>query len=107
MNPGMDGTRVPLSYRLSSEEVVELDLSHPVRMEGWREFCDTHIDQFVHPGTRYVCAAGLRSFHIDPYGHLGICVLSREPKYNLRVGTFDEGWEVLGETRGFAGSQTQ
>ncbi|NWG75870.1 MAG: SPASM domain-containing protein, partial [Rubrivivax sp.] len=41
----------------------------------------------------YFCGAGLVSFHIDPYGELSLCMLARQPSYNLRQGTFQEGWQ--------------
>ncbi|MDF1512973.1 MAG: radical SAM protein [Anaerolineae bacterium] len=106
VNAGMDGTHVPLTYRLSPGEIVNLDIAHPERMTEWRAFYDQHMPGFEHPGTRYVCAAGVRTFHIDPYGQLGVCVLAREPAFNLRVGTFTEGWKILGEIR-FAPANSQ
>ena len=41
----------------------------------------------------YKCGAAINTFHIDPYGQLYPCLLSRAQGYNLREGNFIEGWE--------------
>jgi radical SAM protein with 4Fe4S-binding SPASM domain len=40
----------------------------------------------------YQCSAGVMSFHIDPYGKLSLCLMDREQQYDLRLGSFHEGW---------------
>ena len=41
------------------------------------------------------CTAFNRSFHINPYGQMTFCSFIKDPslKYNLRQGSFTEGWE--------------
>jgi radical SAM protein with 4Fe4S-binding SPASM domain len=100
MNAAVDGSHDPLKYRLSPQEVVAFDQADPQRMEGWKEFCDRFIGVEPDPRYRYVCGAGINTFHVDPYGRLSVCMISREPQYDLRRGTFREGWhEALRETR--------
>jgi radical SAM protein with 4Fe4S-binding SPASM domain len=100
MNAGLEGEQIPIAYRLSPEEVVEFDRTDAVRMEEWRTFCEQHVGVEPDPRYRYVCGAGLNTFHIDPYGRLSVCMISREPQYDLREGTFKEGWrDALRETR--------
>ena len=41
----------------------------------------------------YSCGAGVNHFHIDPYGNLGVCIIARQQQYNLRAGSFKQGWE--------------
>ncbi|MFH0812089.1 MAG: SPASM domain-containing protein, partial [Pseudomonadota bacterium] len=36
--------------------------------------------------------AGLNSFHIDPYGKMSVCTMSRYPDYDLRHGSFQDGY---------------
>ncbi len=95
INPCLDCSQNPLAVRLSPEEVVELDLKDPKRVKEWRRFAEK-FNGPVHPpghfGELYHCGGGGNSFAIDPYGGLGICVLSRNG-YNLREGTFRDGWE--------------
>jgi radical SAM protein with 4Fe4S-binding SPASM domain len=47
----------------------------------------THFD------TVYSCGGGLKSFAIDPYGHMSICVLSHQDTYDIRTGGAREGWD--------------
>lgn len=94
INAGAGGDRTPLAYRLSPEEIVQFDLSHPQRMEAWHTFAEHFVP--THTPQRspylYTCGAGTNTFHIDPYGKLSVCIVSREPEYDLRQGSFYEGW---------------
>jgi radical SAM protein with 4Fe4S-binding SPASM domain len=82
--------------RLSPEMVVKLkepDLSY------WDWFRDDHS-----PGCRngraekhlfYSCISNGNSFYIDPYGKMTFCFLVKDPAflYDLKQGSFKEGWE--------------
>ncbi|HYX72172.1 MAG TPA: SPASM domain-containing protein, partial [Nitrososphaera sp.] len=53
-----------------------------------------HSDEIYH------CGGGLNSFAIDPQGRMSICVLSHFDSYDLRQGSFSEGWnDFLNKTR--------
>lgn len=91
----IDGGGGCIQYRLPPEEVVRLDESDPRRMEAWQEFLDFVRERSVNPETLYQCGAGLSAYHIDPFGQLSICMMSRQHQYDLREGTFREGWEVF------------
>lgn len=41
----------------------------------------------------YSCGAGRVGFHIDAFGKLSLCMTARNPSYDLRKGSFKEGWE--------------
>ena len=41
----------------------------------------------------YHCGGGVQSFAINPYGGMSICTLSQHDVYDLRTGSFREGWE--------------
>jgi radical SAM protein with 4Fe4S-binding SPASM domain len=100
INAGLNGSGSPTDLRISPEEVVELDLADEDRLAGWRSFAEQYQD--VQPDNRYlyVCGAGLQSFHIDPYGQLSVCMMARRQQYDLRRGTFREGWnDFLAEVR--------
>jgi radical SAM protein with 4Fe4S-binding SPASM domain len=91
LNPRLDGSQGPCKLRISPQEVLELDLADEKRAKGWEEFCE----KFPHPMTSdllYTCSAGRTSFHIDPYGNLNICIISRSSSYNLCQGSFKKGW---------------
>jgi radical SAM protein with 4Fe4S-binding SPASM domain len=95
INPRLDGSPAPLALRLPPEEVVALDAGDRRRMAEWKRFAG----QFVGPlpagcqDKAYQCGGGLSSFAIDPYGKLGPCLLARDDVYDLRRGSFVEGWE--------------
>ncbi len=96
INPCIDCSQRPLAVRLSPEEVVEFDVKDPKRMAEWRRFAEKfngpihppeHLDELYH------CGGGINSFAIDPYGVLRVCVLSCGGAYDLRKGSFRDGWE--------------
>lgn len=92
LNVRLDGDRKPATFRISAEEVVALDLADEKRGKSWREFCDKFWGPPVHPEYLYHCGAGVGTFHVDSYGQLSVCMMSRLPSYHLRQGTFREGW---------------
>jgi radical SAM protein with 4Fe4S-binding SPASM domain len=96
INPRIDCSRSPLDVRLSPENVVELDLRDPRRVAEYQKFA-SRFNGPVHSGDRseelYHCGGGISSFAIDPFGKLSICVLSHFDTYDLRNGSFHEGWQ--------------
>jgi radical SAM protein with 4Fe4S-binding SPASM domain len=100
MNAGLEGSRAPIAFRLSPEEVVQFDLADAKRLAEWQQFWERSLGVRADDRYLYVCGAGLRSFHIDPYGKLSVCLISRVPDYDLRQGSFREGWcEFLPQVR--------
>ncbi len=96
INPRCDGSQGPLDVRLTPAEVVELDLKDPERITEWNEFCDQfygHHHSRVQTDLLWKCGGGQYSFAIDPYGMLRMCILSFSETYDLRRGSFQEGWE--------------
>jgi radical SAM protein with 4Fe4S-binding SPASM domain len=92
INASMDGSGAPKSLRLEPKEVVELDLKDNGRMERWREFCQKFLGPPVDTDHLYTCGAGRSSFHIDPFGQLSVCMMVRQSSYDLRSGSFRDGW---------------
>ncbi len=100
MNPRVDCSQSPLEVRLSPEEVVELDLQDPRRIEDWRGFAERFVQPAHNAEEVYSCGGGIGSFAIDPYGKMSICVLSTQENYDLRTGTVQDGWQgFLGRVR--------
>ena len=96
VNPRIDCSQSPLGVRLSPEEVVALDLHWPKIAAEHRE----NAKRDLQPGltapqtdTVYSCGGGVNSFALNPYGHMSICVLSQQEKYDIRSGSVREGWE--------------
>jgi radical SAM protein with 4Fe4S-binding SPASM domain len=96
INPCIDCSKKPLAVRLSPEEVVAFDVRDPKRMAEWRRFAEK-FNGPAHPPERldelYHCGGGMNSFAIDPCGKLRICVLSCKDAYDIRKGSFRDGWE--------------
>ena len=94
LNPRIDCSQAPLEVRLSPEEAVALDLNWPKMASEYRQLLERSI---VRPAesskTVYVCGGGVKSFAIDPYGHMSICVISHRETYDIRQGSVREGWE--------------
>ena len=96
LNPRYDCSQSPLEVRLTPAEVVELDLQDPDRIAEWQRFCEKFNGRL--PATEsdkmlWRCGGGQNSFAIDPYGMLRMCILSFGNTYDLRRGSFQEGWE--------------
>jgi radical SAM protein with 4Fe4S-binding SPASM domain len=94
MNPRIDCSQAPLNVRLSPEDVVALDMYWSEVAEGHRKVLASEIGKAPAPfNTVYSCGGGLKSFAIDPYGHMSICVISHQDTYDIREGGARAGWE--------------
>src|SRR5438876_2958106 len=96
INARIDCSQSPLAVRLTPEEIVELDLHDPERADEWRMLYK-NTSSFA-PSAKeseqvYICGGGINSFAVDPEGKMTICVLSHRDTYDLRAGSFREGWE--------------
>jgi radical SAM protein with 4Fe4S-binding SPASM domain len=92
LNLRLDGQPGPQVQRLTPEEVVAFDRADPKRVEGWQQLRELYAKHPLPDERLFTCAAGLASFHIDPYGRLSPCVIARTPSYDLRAGSFTDGW---------------
>lgn len=95
MSPRIDCSQSPLAVRLQPWEIVKMDLDDPHRVAEWKRFAarfhgppqtPTPNDELYH------CGGGVNAFAIDPEGKMTICVLSHVDAYDLRRGSFSEGW---------------
>jgi radical SAM protein with 4Fe4S-binding SPASM domain len=93
LNCGLDGNVTPLDYRLSPEDILDLDRQDENRMRSWMELVRDFPGQDAGHNRIYQCGAGISTFHIDSTGKFSVCMLSREENFDLRTGTFHDGWE--------------
>jgi MoaA/NifB/PqqE/SkfB family radical SAM enzyme len=83
MRPTLDGSDAPGRWALSDEELQEINRQDP---ELWDETCRKQAKPAA------LCESGKRSFHIDAYGRLQLCSGNRRQSYDLRQGSFKEGF---------------
>lgn len=93
MSPRVDCSQSPLAVRLRPEEVVELDLADPTRVAEWRRIAAQFNGPAPVADEIYSCGGGVNSFAVDPEGKMSICVLSHFDTFDLRRGSFRQGWE--------------
>src|SRR3989442_4297175 len=96
INARIDCSQSPLAVRLRPEEVVELDLQDPERAGEWKQLYANSSRPMLPPERNeevYHCCGGISSFAVDPEGKMTICVLSHRDTYDLRTGSFREGWD--------------
>jgi MoaA/NifB/PqqE/SkfB family radical SAM enzyme len=110
LTPRLDGGKQNQAVMLPAEESAALDTSHSERAAEWRLLIEKDREArqrlargeiaYTQLNSLYRCGAGLRSFHIDACGWLGLCAIARRPAYDLRSGSFREGWhEFLAHAR--------
>lgn len=96
INPRTDCSQSPLEVRLSPHEVVAMDILDPERETEWRRFNSVFAAEKAKPrpvaDELYTCGGGMNSYAIDPAGKMTICVLSHKDEYDVRAGSFREGW---------------
>lgn len=92
INSRLGGDRSPTQYRVPIEDVVAGDLADPERDRNLRKFAERFVPPVATDTTLYDCGAGLRTFHIDAAGRLSPCIMARQPSYDLRQGSFTDGW---------------
>ncbi len=97
INPRIDCSQSPLAMRLSPEEVVALEFFDVRRREDYRRLASEELAEGARAAdaeaTRYSCGGGVHGCAIDPTGTMSICVISHQQGYNIREGSFREGWD--------------
>lgn len=92
--PCLDGDPSPIDYRVSPETAVQLEMADPERRRRWVDhFRKTRNAQY--PETLYICGAGTAAFYIDPAATLRPCLMTQDPEFDLRKGSFAEGWHTV------------
>jgi radical SAM protein with 4Fe4S-binding SPASM domain len=93
INPRLDGSADPCAHRLEPREIAELQMADPQYHSEFYGVAEEALDERAGPlENLYVCGAGETSFHIDPYGALNLCLIARRHSYDLRTGSFAEGF---------------
>lgn len=83
IRPALDGSSDPYDYALSEPDRADLNRRDA---DLWRDACRRDAEN-PHP-----CRSGMQRFHIDAYGQLQLCSGNRRQGYDLRNGSFLEGF---------------
>ncbi len=79
----LDGSEAPQQLTIPEDEWLKIKQQDP---DLWTETCRK---QATAPAP---CTSGMRRFHIDAYGRLQLCSGNRRMSYDLRAGSFKEGF---------------
>jgi radical SAM protein with 4Fe4S-binding SPASM domain len=94
VNPRTDCSQSPIAVRLRADEVVALEFDDPLRSSEHLRLLNEELARVPRASEDlYHCGGGMTGCAIDPYGNMGICVISPREHYNVREGNFAEGWE--------------
>ncbi len=97
--PRLDGSTSPFNYRLSLEEMRTLDLQDTERLQSWQAVAEKFSGRLSRSEYVFSCNGGMRTFHIDSRGKLSVCVMARQPAYDILTMGFQQAWEALGQLR--------
>ncbi len=93
IDPALEDHAAPLPLRLSLEDIITIEREDPKRSTAWPLHFEESSHREYDKDQLYLCGAGVSGFHIDPYGKLCLCMIDRNASYDLRKGSFKEGWE--------------
>jgi molybdenum cofactor biosynthesis enzyme MoaA len=86
----LDGSEDVYEYQLPDQDVIAIEQADPeFRAERCRQ--DGQKEEMIRQG-KSLCGGGHRKFHIDAYGQLQLCSNNRRQSYDLRRGSFQEGF---------------
>ena len=93
VNPRTDCSQSPLAVRLSPEQAVGLEFRDPTRRDEYLRMAESELAAKLPVSTkRYTCGGGHNGCAVDPKGKMTICVLSHRDGYDIRTGSFEQGW---------------
>ena len=96
INPRIDCSQSPLAVRLSPEEAVALDMATPKAKAEYLRLAKHDLDRpanLSQLNTMYFCGGGMNSFALNPYGEIGICVISQQETFSVRGKGVRAVWE--------------
>ena len=96
INPRIDCSQSPLAVRLTAEEVVALDMATPARVREYRSLAERELQgppRLSTIDTVYFCGGGQKSFAINPYGEMSICITSQQELFDIRSSSLRSTWE--------------
>ncbi len=93
LHPALDSSSLPILFRLSPEQIIELDKADPERFSLWKERFHQSQVAPISDHRMYICGAAKQSFHIDACGKVYPCMSARQSPINLRDSNFRHIWD--------------
>jgi radical SAM protein with 4Fe4S-binding SPASM domain len=96
INPRIDCSQSPLAVRLTPEDVVALDMAVPKGKSEYLRLAKHDLEKSANLAeidTMYFCGGGMRSFAINAYGEIGICVISQQETFSIREAGVKAVWD--------------
>ncbi len=93
ITPGQDGSLEPLRYRISPQDLIQLDQEI---LGEWQEVGQEEEKCQASEGL-FRCGCGKSSVAVTPYGEMNLCTNFPVPRYDLRTGNVSSGWKALVE----------
>lgn len=90
IRPRLDGSEDVYDYQLPEQDVAAIEQADP-EFRADRSRQDGQKEEMIRQG-KSLCGGGLYKFHIDAYGQLQLCSNNRRQSYDLRRGSFQEGF---------------
>ncbi|MCD7818234.1 MAG: radical SAM protein [Lachnospiraceae bacterium] len=106
IHPESDGTLDPMDCRLTPEEAVQFDYADPDRRNFWKDvgrqllsgeipLIPDRAKRRFNEGLLYPCSIANQHVFITSDLQMQGCVRASYRKYDLRSGSFDDGWAYL------------
>lgn len=89
----LDGGTGPARYRISTDDMIAVDLGDEAGRTGYREM----FASFWGKDRKevFACGAGVFGFNVDPYGIVSPCTMFSSFRYSLREKGFGDAWRSL------------
>ncbi len=108
VRPMVDGSQEPVIFRVTPEEAFEFDVKDELRRSFWEQVAAEEFEEENGMRERqiqyrtlnrclYPCSVAQQFVFITSNGLMQGCVKTAYDQYDLRNGSFDEGWEYLKE----------
>lgn len=91
INPRINGDRDVLKERLDPEALGRFEATLEGGPDAFASYARI-IQETAVSDKLFTCGAGIKTFHIDPRGHLHPCMLWRKSPYDMRRTPLTEGW---------------
>ena len=92
--PCGSGDPEPLAYRIPADEAIAVEMEDEALLARTAEYY-ARMRGLPGEARLFTCLAGVTGFHIDPSGTLLPCLMVATHGYDLRRGSFREGWDSV------------